>query len=41
MKVERYIREYASAEKKSGKEWMTKEEYCSYCKRIEFIPIST
>ena len=31
MKVERYIREYANAEKKNGKEWMAKEEYCLYC----------
>ena len=37
MKVERYIREYANAEKKNGKEWMTKEEYCLYCKKIEKI----
>ena len=37
MKAERYIREYASAEKKNGKEWMTKEDYCLYCKRIEKI----
>ena len=37
MKVERYIREYANAEKKNGKEWMEKEEYCLYCKKIEKI----
>ena len=37
MKAERYIIEYASAEKKNSKEWMTKEEYCLYCKRIEEI----
>lgn len=37
MKAERYIREYANAEKKNGKEWMTKEEYYLYCKRIEKI----
>ena len=37
MKVERYIKEYANAEKKNGKEWMTKEEYCLYCKKIEEI----
>ena len=37
MKVERYIREYANAEKKNGKEWMTKEDYNLYCKRIEEI----
>lgn len=37
MKVERYIKEYANAEKKNGKEWMTKEDYYLYCKRIEKI----
>ena len=37
MKIERYIREYANAEKKNGKEWMAKEEYCLYCKKIEKI----
>ena len=37
MKAERYIREYANAEKKNGNEWMTKEEYYLYCKRIEKI----
>ena len=37
MKVERYIKEYANAEKKNGKEWMTKEEYYLYCKKIEKI----
>ena len=37
MKAERYIKEYANAEKKNGKEWMTKEDYYLYCKRIEEI----